>query len=190
MGSAQQCAAGGIGRLEAWQLLDGGAASERGGWALQLADDVEVSEGLIVYLRHYLASHDDDAIGREEAAEGVKLLGIALGSRPVAGGVDSRGSGKQLWQRQPCACGTVYRAAAWTALRAFAASLPDAAQLLGTGSCPAPPPPPAAGGGRSSGRSCGAATAAAARHRYSAARRRMAGGRSASWRSEATRPST
>lgn len=128
--------------LEAWEpLLPKGhapaAGAGSGGWALMIADDVELSEGFYLYIRHALAAvgglgqpfakRDAGGAGSAGGAGGGgnggghELLGFALGApagKPVGGVAASAGR-----LQRAASCGTVYAAAAWAELRTFAGGM-------------------------------------------------------------------
>ena len=123
-----------------------GAAAEAEPWLLLLRDDVELSEGFYVYLRHTLAALAEGgsggSSGRGDDNGSIKLLGVGLGSPRVALGmrVDQQhtsradGSGSMVGHggsstenplrssalAWPSTCATVFRASAWRKLRHFA----------------------------------------------------------------------
>ena len=92
---------------------DGGYGGGSDEWALIVRDDVELSPGFYVYVRHFLARADSDAAHVSQRG----LLGFALGV-PMEGG----GGGGAVRGRLPIpsSCGAAYSAAAWLELQQYA----------------------------------------------------------------------
>jgi hypothetical protein len=100
--------------LEAWEPVQQKARGRAllpnaQSWSLILrSDNVELSEGFHVYVSHFLATYEPEAI----AAPGsnARLLGIALGAQSLSGHSNVATP----------TCGSVYVADAWDELRKFA----------------------------------------------------------------------
>ena len=101
-------------------------ALEGGERLLVLADDVELSDGFYVYVRRILAANPYASAGERalQAREGL-LLGLALGA-PMGSAEEARDmDGTRATRGRlglPSSCATVYAAAGWRELRAYAAT--------------------------------------------------------------------
>lgn len=115
-----------IAHVEAW-MPRATAAHEPLPWGMVTTDDVELSEGFYVYVRHYIATTPADT----DAADST-LLGIALGMpEGIRHGSTIPPHGGRL--AHPTACASVYTNDGWRALRAFAESAVATLRLTGEG---------------------------------------------------------
>jgi hypothetical protein len=129
-GAASECSASRravVDRLESWSpTVTERRAEQFEDWMVLLTDEVEISEGLFVYLRHM--AHTLALRHGGGAASSPKLLGLALGTpqrrsasdasepEPARPEEPARGS-----LAVPSTCGTAYGASAWRQLRRYAA---------------------------------------------------------------------
>lgn len=125
-GAASECSASRravVDRLESWSpTVDERRAEQFEDWMVLLTDDVEISEGLFIFLRHMAHTLAQRHVGG--AASSLKLLGLALGtpmSTPQRRSASDAPEPARGSLAVPSTCGTAYGASAWRQLRRYAA---------------------------------------------------------------------